>query len=178
MRQLSRPTVYLAVPAVGLSLALTGCSSSSSSGDATPAPTVTETKTEAPASSAATSSVKAPSAPSGAKELASKSGDGFTYARYSTSETPESVVSHYESALKSEGYSISNSGGSSGGWGKWGGGNAGVTADKSDAWVEVQAGGQKSSTTYFEVCTGASKSAVDNCDQESNNSEDSNSKGS
>ena len=175
MAQARTSKAYFAVPAIGLSLMLAGCSSSSSSGDATPAASATQAKSAAPTEAAP---VKAPAPPSGSKELDSSSSGGATYARYSTSESPAAVETHYVSALKADGYTITNSGGGGGGWGKWGGGGAGVTADKSGAWIDVQAGGESGSTTYFEVCTGPSESALEHCDNQSNNAQDSNSKGS
>jgi len=96
---------------------------------------------------------------------------GTTYARYSNgSETPKSVVSTYESEVKKDGYKVTQSGGSGGGWGGYGGSDYGMTAEKSGSYFEVQAGGESGKTTYFEVCLGTDKSAVEHCEDESNDS--------
>lgn len=174
-----------AFAATATSLALAGCSSS------TPQPEVTVTETAAAAtpampattesaSSAAAPAAAAPTAPSGATEVDSADEDGMTYTRYKVEGTSaEDVVSDYEAQFKAAGYTITNAGGSGGGWGQWGGDGYGMDANKDGSFASVQAGGSESGPTYFEVCLGTDESVVDNCGQQSQNEEsDSNSKGS
>ncbi|MCH9817217.1 MAG: hypothetical protein K0U64_12355 [Actinomycetia bacterium] len=117
-----------------------------------------------------------PKPPSGAKELQERTEDGVHYARYSTTKmTPKEVGDAYASEVKADGYTITNQGGGGGGWGGYGGSEYGVTAEKSGSHFSEQAGGESGGTTYFEVCVGADKSAVDKCDERS---KDSNSGGS
>lgn len=165
-------------------IALAGCFGSDES--SAPAETVTEaapaTTTEAapPATTAAapppaTTQAPAPSsggpnltAPSGASQLQAAEKNGAQYTRYSISGTaPANVTADYKSQLSSQGYSITSDGGGGGGWGKWGGAEAGLSANNGSTYVDVQAGGQSGSTTYFEVCVGPSKTAVDDCEDSS-----------
>ncbi|MFM8827994.1 MAG: hypothetical protein ACKOGE_01750 [Actinomycetota bacterium] len=112
-------------------------------------------------------------APSGAQQLESDGKNGAQYTRYSISGTAASAVtSDYESQLKSQGYSITNSGGSGGGWGKWGGSEAGVSGNNGSTYVDVQAGGQSGGPTYFEVCVGPSNSSVQDCEDSSDGPDD------
>jgi hypothetical protein len=80
--------------------------------------------------------------------------------------------------LASQGFTITNSGGGGGGWGKWGGANAGLSANKNGTYIDVQAGGQTGQPVYFEVCEGTNKSAVDQCENVSNGPSDTKSSGS
>lgn len=165
-----------AVTATGV--LLSGCSSSGSDTAATPEVTVTETQA-APTTEAA-SGFTLPQAPAGAKELNTKTTSSMVYGHYEISGTsPEDVVDGYESALKADGYSITNAGGSGGGWGKWGGSGYGMDAEKDGSYASVQAGGSTSGPTYFEVCVGADESVVDECGEHSEKqNSDSNSSGS
>lgn len=121
-----------------------------------------------------------PPAPSGAKEIEDEDEDNVSYARYSIDGmTAEEVVAGYEKQFKADGFTITNAGGSGGGWGKWGGDGYGMDAEKSGAFASVQAGGSSSGPTYFEVCVGADKSVVDQCGNFSqDDDEDSQSNGS
>lgn len=94
------------------------------------------------------------------------------YYRYSTSQSPSAVTSYYSGALKSAGYTVTNSGSGGGGWGQYGGSGSGLDANNGSSFVAVNAGGEKSGPTYFEICTGASAASVDNC--QGNNHGDSN----
>lgn len=174
-----------AVTATGV--LLSGCSSSGSSSTPTPEVTVTETQqpqtqqpqTQQPETQAAGGSTALPPAPSGAKQLDNKTTAAMTYGHYKISgTTPKKVVSDYESTFKSQGYNITNAGGSGGGWGKWGGSNYGMDAESGSSYASVQAGGSKSGPTYYEVCIGPDKGVVDNCDSHSRNHKDSQSGGS
>ena len=181
-RQIVAATLFVAGAAT-----LSACGGS----DTAPAATtveVTETAaapaTTAAASAATTAAPVAsteaagpvPAAPSGAKQLQQEQESGATYWRYSISgTTPAAVVSGYQSELSGSGYTVTNSGGSGGGWGKWGGVGSGLTANNGTDYVSVQAGGQTSGPTYFEVCVGPNASSVDNCENASNGP-DSNSK--
>ncbi len=171
---------------------LTGCSSGSSEPE--PAVTVTETTAATPAAPAETTAAapaattaaptsaaaNVPPPPDGAKKVDSEDESGMQYTRYKISGTSaEAVVKSYESQLKSAGFTITNAGGSGGGWGKWGGSGYGMDAKDEATFVSVQAGGSDNGPTYFEVCVGADKSVVDKCGNESSDDEnDSNSKGS
>lgn len=176
----------VAFAASATSLALAGCSSSSPE----PAVTVTETAPAAtPATSATptaatevapTEAAASPTPPAGATKIDSANESGMQYTRYKIQgTTAEQVVSDYEAQFKAAGYSITNAGGSGGGWGQWGGEGYGMDASKDGSFASVQAGGATSGPTYFEVCLGTDENVVDNCGQESQNDEnDSNSKGS
>lgn len=159
--------VASSVGAVALAL---GACSSGSSGSTTV--TVTATPSAAPSSAAAkpsvepsatAASVSLPAAPAGASVLQTSNNNGVQYARYSTSEQPAQVVSYYSGQWQNEGYAITNTGGGGGGWGKYGGSDAGATGSKSGSFVAVQAGGSTQGPTYFEVCQGANQQAVDEC---------------
>ncbi|MFN8126863.1 MAG: hypothetical protein U0R64_10205 [Candidatus Nanopelagicales bacterium] len=176
-----RRSVFLAAGISGVALVAAGCSSSS-----TPAETVTVTAS--PTESAmptpdettttkASSESSLPSAPSGSTKLAVKVNGDAEYARYKTSSmTPKEVVSSYQKQAENDGYTVKNSGGSGGGWGGYGGSEAGMTAEKSGSYLDVQAGGESSGPTYFEVCVGPDSSVRDHCENSSN--EDSRSSGS
>ncbi len=181
-----------AFAATATSLALAGCSSDS------PEPEVTVTETAAAATAAAATTEPAtteaaatpaqtqaaagpaPTAPSGATEVDSANEGGMTYTRYKIEGTSaQDVVSDYEAQFKAAGYTITNAGGSGGGWGQWGGEGYGMDASKDGSFASVQAGGSDSGPTYFEVCLGSDESVVDNCGQQSQSEDsDSNSKGS
>ncbi len=185
-------TLRAAFAVTASGLALTGCSSGSSTDTATPTAevTVTETAAASPAESAAATPAETtaetqaaaglPAAPAGAKEVDEENESGMQYARYKVEGTSaKAIVDDYESELKSSGYTIENSGGSGGGWGKWGGSGYGMDAEKDGTYVSVQAGGSSGGPTYYEVCVGSDKSVVDQCSNESSDDEnDSNSKGS
>lgn len=162
---------------------LAGCSSDSSP---EPVETVTETAAATPAETAAATPAEtqaagtSPTAPAGATEVDSSNEGGMQYTRYKISGTSaEDVVSGYEEQFKAAGYTITNAGGSGGGWGQWGGDGYGMDASKDGSFASVQAGGSDSGPTYFEVCLGPDESVVDQCGEQSQNDEnDSNSKGS
>lgn len=160
MRHVQRLSI-VTVTAAGTALLMAGCSSSSTS-PATPAP-------ESPAASG-TSSGTMPAAPSGATELSSSSTGGVEYARYEISGvTPQTLIDDYTTSAKAAGYTVTDTGGGGGGWGGWGGANAGLEGTMTGSYLNVQAGGQSSGPTYFEVCVGADQSAVDQCEQNSQN---------
>lgn len=92
------------------------------------------------------------SPPSGSNLLDSRSGEGVVYEHYSTSELPSKVESSYEQQLTSAGWPIVSSGGSGGGWGPYGGSDYGLTAKREDDYFDIEAGGEKNSTSYFEIC--------------------------
>jgi len=143
---------------------------------ATVAPT-----TAAPATAAPTTAGGAalPAPPGGSQQLQQATSNGAAYWRYSVTGTPAAqVVSDYQSGLQSWGYSVQDQGGNGGGWGKWGGSGAGLTAQKGGTHVSVQAGGQSGGPTYFEVCQGPSSQAVNDCENASDGPQDSNSGGS
>ncbi len=149
-----------AVGAVGAGavLLIAGCSSSSSTPEessAAPTPAAT---------SAAPAATTIPPAPAGSTEITSKSvAEGATYTSYKTSETPANVVAAYDSALKADGFTITNEGSGGGGWGQYGGSEARVGGNKDGVFVEVNAGGEKNSTTYFEICQGPTSESVSKC---------------
>lgn len=170
-----------AVAAIGLSALVAGCSSdddkasesttSTSEGSTTSSTASASSTTAATPTTAASGSLPAP--PSGASELQSSSANGVAYARYQISgTTAEQVVSGYHGELQSAGYTVTDTGGGGGGWGKWGGAGAGLTAEGDGGYVAVQAGGQSSGPVYFEVCQGASSSAVQECENQSDGPDD------
>lgn len=85
-----------------------------------------------------------------------------------TAAPPADVVADYKTQLTAAGFSITSDGGGGGGWGQYGGSDAGLSANNGTEWVSVQAGGQSGSTTYFEVCVGPSSTSVSDCDDASN----------
>jgi hypothetical protein len=167
MTRHSKKAALAAVTGVGIAGLLGACSSDSKSS------TTTTTAKAASSSAGTTATTKAatnalPAAPSGSVELQNTTTNGVVYQRWSNAgATPQQIVTDYQNALTAEGYTITNSGGGGGGWGKWGGANAGLSANKSGVYVDVQAGGQSGQTTYFEVCQGTNKSAVDQCENAS-----------
>lgn len=172
---MTRPRYISAAAGLGaVALALTACSSSSSSSTESASPATSTAASPAATNTGGTNagaSGSLPTPPAGSTELANTNNNGVTYARYSNAgETPQQVVSFYESAWQSQGYSMSNSGGGGGGYGQYGGSNYGASGSKSGSYVNVQAGGQSSGPTYFEVCIGANQSAVDECENQSNSS--------
>lgn len=176
----SRRLSIAAFTVLGTALAVTGCSSSTTS----PAAPASEAAPSAAPSDTATA---LPTPPSGAEELSNKTTGDVQYARYQISgSSAQAVVDDYSSQAKSDGYTVTNSGSGGGGWGGWGGSGAGMSASKTGSYLDVQAGGESGGPTYFEVCMGPDESAVDQCDQNSQddqqnqnqNQNDSNSKAS
>lgn len=142
----------------------------------TAAATAAAPTTAAPATTAAGS---LPATPAGAQQLQTEDENGATYWRYSISGTTAAqVVADYQSSLQGAGYSVQDSGSGGGGWGKWGGAGAGLTGQDGGTYVSVQAGGESSGPTYFEVCQGPSSQSVNDCENASDGPQDSNSGGS
>lgn len=167
--------VAAAAAVAGMSACSSSTSTASSSTTASTAAsstTTTAAKASSTTSTAAASSTTAasgggtlPSPPAGAQNLQTGSQNGATYGRYQISgQTPQQVVSGYQTELTGQGYAVTNQGGGGGGWGQWGGANAGLTANKGSSYVNVQAGGQSSGPTYFEVCVGPSAQSVQDCE--------------
>lgn len=102
--------------------------------------------------------------PSGSNEVQKRGRKGVSYARYSTAETPSQVVDYYRGELSNEGWTVRHEGKGGGGWGRWGGSEAGLWAVKGDDYAAVQAGGESGHTTYFEVCVGPNRSITDDCE--------------
>ncbi len=158
-------------------VALAGCFGSDEPTPATPATTQAAPATTAPApatTAAAPATTQASSGttltpPSGASQLQQAQRNGAEYSRFSISGTaPADVVADYKTQLTAAGFSITSDGGGGGGWGQYGGSDAGLSANNGSEWVSVQAGGQSGSTTYFEVCVGPSSTSVSDCDDASN----------
>ena len=171
--------IQIALGTASVALIAAGCSSSDSA-DSSPSaddPTTAAPSSATPSVSETSSDVAGiPKPPSGSEELQNRTEDGVHYARYSTTKmTPKEVGEAYANEVKADGYSITNQGGGGGGWGGYGGSEYGVTAEKTGAYFSEQAGGESGGKTYFEVCVGADKSAVDECEDRS---KDSNSGGS
>jgi hypothetical protein len=184
-------TLKAAAATVGLAGILAGCSSGTKDNGSAVASTVKQTTTTvapattaptttaAPATTAAATPAGAPAAaPSGAQQLQNASANGATYWRYSIiGTTPAQVVSDYQGELQAAGYSVTDQGGSGGGWGKWGGAGAGLTGQDGGNYVSVQAGGQSSGPTFFEVCLGPSSQSVQDCENVSDGPNDQNNNG-
>jgi len=154
--------------AAGIPLVAAGCGDSTPAAPATTTEVVTETTAPAPAATTAAATPAAasalPAAPSGAKQLASRQKNGATYYHYSISgQTPQQIVNGYQTELKSSGFTVKSTGGGGGGWGAYGGSEAGISADNNSEWIDVEAGGQKSGPTYWEVCVGPSNQSVNDC---------------
>jgi hypothetical protein len=178
--------------AAGAALILAACSSSGTTTTASSAPPITPASpaqatpsvsppTATPTTKPASTGPKLPKPPAGSKERSKHQISSGTYARYSnaTLSAPR-VVKKYKKKATKAGYTIKSSGAHGGGWGGYGGSEAGMTAVKSGAYMGVQAGGSRQGATYFEVCVGADKGAVDECDHRSgrDSNHDSNSGGS
>lgn len=175
-RQIAAGSVVL-VSAV----ALAGCFGSDEPMPLSPQTTAAPTTAAAPATTAATpaapATTPAPSGttltpPSGSTQLQQAQRNGAEYSRFSIAGTaPADVVADYRSQLTAAGFAITSDGGSGGGWGRYGGSDAGLSANDGSAWVSVQADGQTGDTTYFEVCVGPSSTSVSDCDDASNQDE-------
>jgi hypothetical protein len=160
-----------AVTAVGLA-----CSGSSTETSTTNSSTTSTTASSSGASSTTTagsgggggsSDLSSPvvAAPSGATQLQNGSANGATYWSYSiTGQDATQVVNTYSSELTAQGYTIQNQGGGGGGWGDFGGVNAGLTANKGSTYISVQAGGSNQGPTYFEICQGPTAASVNDCE--------------
>lgn len=151
-------------------VALAGCFGSDDSTPAAPATTAAATATTAaaPATTQASSGTTL-TQPAGASQLQQAERNGAQYSRFSISGTaPADVVADYKTQLTAAGFSITSDSGGGGGWGQYGGSDAGLSANNGTEWVSVQAGGQSGSTTYFEVCVGPSSTSVSDCDDASN----------
>jgi hypothetical protein len=153
--------------AAGIPLVAAGCGDST---QATTTEVLTETTAPAPAASTAAATPAAtsalPAAPAAAKQLASRQKNGATYYHYSISgQTPQQIVNFYQSELQSSGFTVKSPGGGGGGWGGYGGSDAGISGDNNSEWIDVEAGGQKSGPTYWEICVGPSAQSVDDCDE-------------
>ncbi len=157
-QKLKNKAVVVGALGAGAVFLVAGCSSSSSTPEASSAaPTEAATTAAAPATSI-------PGPPSGATEESTKSvSGGATYTSYKTSQEPAAVTAHYDSALKADGFNITNSGSGGGGWGQYGGSGAQVGGNNGTTFVEVNAGGSKDGPTYFEVCEGPSAASVKDC---------------
>ncbi len=170
------------VAAVGMgaaAIALSACSSGSSSQSTVtvtataPAPTeAVATAAVQPTKSVAPSATKdqlsgLPPAPGGSQLMQTSTDNGVQYARYATSAAPQQIVSYYSQKWQAEGYQIQSTGGGGGGWGKYGGSDAGANGSKGGSYVDVQAGGSTQGPTYFEVCQGPNKAAVNECGNDS-----------
>ena len=156
-------------------MALAGCFGSDDPTPMSPATTAAPTTAAAPATTeAAPATTQASSgttltSPSGASQLQQAQRNGAEYSRFSISGTaPADVVADYTTQLTAAGFSITSDGGGGGGWGQYGGSDAGLSANNGTEWVSVQAGGQSGSTTYFEVCVGPSSTSVSDCDDAAN----------
>ena len=108
--------------------------------------------------------------PSGAKLLDEKPGGDVVYQRYSSSETPQEVEALYGEEVEAAGWSLVESGGSGGGWGPYGGSDYGLTAKREDEYFDLQAGGEKGRTSYFEICATAGAGTRADCNELSNES--------
>lgn len=173
--------------AAGIPLVAIGCGDSTPAAPATPATTTEVTTVAAPAATttaaapattaaAPATSSALPAPPAGSKQLAQRSKNGATYYHYSISgQTPQQIVDGYQSELQSSGFTVQSTGGGGGGWGGYGGSGAGISSDNGTEWIDVEAGGQNSGPTYWEVCVGPSAQSVNDC-QDINDNSDSNSK--
>jgi hypothetical protein len=108
--------------------------------------------------------------PSGAKLLDEKTSGDVIYQHYSTSKTPKQVEELYGEEVQAAGWSIVQSGGSGGSWGPYGGSDYGLTAKRDDDYFDLEAGGEKSSTSYFEICASVAEGTREDCDELSNES--------
>jgi hypothetical protein len=108
--------------------------------------------------------------PSGAKLLDEKTSGDVVYQHYSTSSTPQEVEVLYGEEVEAAGWSLVESGGSGGGWGPYGGSDYGLTAKREDEYFDLQAGGEKGSTSYFEICATAGEGTREDCNDLSDES--------
>ncbi|MEI6374528.1 MAG: hypothetical protein WCP26_12170 [Actinomycetes bacterium] len=163
LRVRNRGIAIAATTGIGV-LVLAGCSSNSSTSTVTVTEKGGDTKTETATAAPATRGDKVPAPPSGATSVVGPEDDkGAVYERYKTSQTPADVVTYYKDALSKAGFTITSSGTGGGGWGQYGGSGGGVSGNGGGTFVEVNAGGSKEGSTYFEVCSGASQAVVQAC---------------
>lgn len=142
------------VAAAALGIGIAGCGDDGTKTVTEETPQPQDTATTPADNSSSSDPLSGINPPSGSKQLADDSQDGYSYYRYSTSATPKSVENAYKQEFSDAGWTIVQSGGSGGGWGPYGGSEYGLTAKRDDVYADVQAGGEKSGTTYFEVCAG------------------------
>ncbi len=171
---MTRRNLTVAAGLSGVALVAVGCSSSSTPADSV---TVTATPTEATAAAPTPTAAKTnsgsggatlPKPPAGSTKVGGSSNGAEQYARYKNSQkSPQKIVNSYKKKAQQTGYTIKNSGGSGGGWGGYGGSNYGLTAEKSGSYLDVQAGGENSGPTYFEVCVGPDNGAREHCENSS-----------
>lgn len=155
------PGVAMFGGASAMVLLACGCSAS--------APAAKETQPATSPSAVATSSlepiVALPDPPKDARLLQRSERVEAQYARYRTGrQTPEQVIAFYEAELRAAGYSLVSARVEGGGWGKWGGSEAGLTASRGRIRADVQAGDSRRGPTYFEVCVGEEASSVARCE--------------
>ena len=159
------PIWLVAGASAGVAVVAAGCGGSGDKTDTVTAPAATTPPASTAASSppaTTTAAASSPGAnpltgvapPAGSSKLASRSSGATTWTRYSTRATPKSVVSSYRASLTSAGWAVVQAAGGGGGWGPYGGSGGGLTAKKSGAYADVQAGAARSSKTYFETCAG------------------------
>lgn len=111
------------------------------------------------------------STPSGSELLVAKEGANVVYQHYKTSTEPKAVESFYKQQLTAAGWSIESSGGGGGGWGSYGGSDYGLTAKREEDYFDLEAGGEKDKTSYFEICAGpGSRSECEELSEEENES--------
>ena len=170
--------------AAGIPLVAIGCGDSTTAEPAAPATTevttvaapAATTTAAAPATTAAAPSTSSalPAAPAGAEQLAQRSQNGATYYHYQIGgQTPQQIVDGCQSELESSGFTVKSTGGGGGGWGGYGGSGAGISSDNGTEWIDVEAGGQNSGPTYWEVCVGPSEQSVNDCQDINDNDSDS-----
>lgn len=156
---MSKKLIVATALSSGVVLAIAGCSSNSSS-SSSESPTAAAPTSAAPAPAAA---VPAPPAGSTLTSGPTATANGGTYNQYKTSQAPTAVTGYYDTAMKNEGFTITNNGSGGGGWGQYGGSGANVGGNNGSLFVEVNAGGSKQGATYFEVCSGPTQAAVSSC---------------
>ena len=157
---MSKKVVVATALGSGVALALAGCGSSSSSSTSESPTAAATSAAPAPAPAAG---VPAPPAGSTLISGPTATANGGTYNDYKSSQTPTAVTGYYSTALKDEGFTITNSGSGGGGWGQYGGSGSQVGGNNGTLFVEVNAGGSKQGATFFEVCSGPSQAAVNSC---------------
>jgi predicted RNA-binding protein with PUA-like domain len=95
--------------------------------------------------------------------------EGGRHRFHTSSDSPGSIVSAYEAALKSAGWNVVSSGGGGDPFGLFGGG-AGLTATNGSRYLKFNAGGPAGST-FIDTCVWPAKPGNDNCGQNNNNNQ-------
>ncbi len=106
-----------------------------------------------------------PSVPAGTKQLADWRDSGVRHRVYRIkNRTPQSVSLYYKAAARQNGFRVLTWGGGITYHGTTPGSGFGITAKSRDCgFLAVEIGAGKGKPTFFEICTGVTRAALDSC---------------